>query len=236
MSDDIERTLRRATAWRDEDLDAPQVRSALAGMRESVKAGRFAELPVRRRRRRLRQRLTAIIAGVIAVPTIALATPAAADWISLRTGRFDVAPGEPETAADEYWRINSPEAAAELRAYAREYGMAPGYTIEPLVEIAAGQEAQMAARGFRGWVIFWSECSWTLTAAEARERDDRATQRAAGQALRVLADRQDELFSPEESNAAEYGRMLASDIESGRFEHIGDWNRNSCAGIEKTDR
>jgi len=236
MTDDVERSLRQATAWRDEDLDAPQVQAALAGMRESIKAGRFADLPVRRQRQRLRRRLTAAVAGVIAVPTIVLATPAAADWIGLHTGRYDVAPGEPETAEDEYWRINSPEAADKLRAFAGEYGMAPGYSIEPLVKIAAKDNAQMAARGFRGWVIHWSECSWTLTAVDARERDDRPTQLAAGQALRGLADRLDELFTPDESNSAEYARLLATDAETGSSEQIIDWNKNSCDGIEKAGR
>lgn len=237
MTDDLDRSLRRATVWRDEDLDTPQVREALTAMRDSIKAEPAADLAPKRDRTRRRRRWAAAIAAAITVPGIALGTPAAADWISLHTGRYSNAPGEVRTADDEYWRINSPEAADKLRAYAREYGMAPGYSIEPLVKIAAeSPDAQMPARGFRGWVAGWSECSWTLTAADARDRGDRRTQVAAGKALRELATVYDGLYRPDESNAAEYARLLATDVETGRSEHLDGYNENTCREIEKTRR
>ena len=61
---------------------------------------------------------------MIAGSGFALATPAAADWIRLRTGTYDVATGQPKRPDREMWRQRSPETAEKLRAYAREYGSA----------------------------------------------------------------------------------------------------------------
>ncbi len=235
MAAELEEVLYRAKPCRDSDLDTPKINNALVALRQSIKTRPAPTTSTLRRfapgRKRRTRRIAALVAAAIAVPAIALATPAAADWISLHTGTYDVSVGEPRTADREMWRHNSPEAAEKLRAYAREYGLAPGYSIEPMVQRYANDNAEMLALGFRTSVLSWSLCTWTQTWVDADRVGDAATRRTAVTQIRRNADLEEALgLFPERVPAI---RELAVAAESGRGSEVAAWDAEDCQRVQR---
>ncbi len=235
MIADLDEALYRAKPCRDSDLDTPEINNALAALRPSIKITPAPAPSTLRRftpgRRRRTRRIVAAVTAAIAVPAIALATPAAADWVSMRTGTYDVSVGEPRTPEREMWRFNSPETAQVLRAYAAEYGLAPGYSIEPMVNYYAGQNSEMFAVGFRSAVIVWSVCTWNLTWLDADRAGDAATQRIAVTRIRRNADREESLGYFADQVAAI--RQVADAAEAGRESALVAWQAENCHRVQR---
>lgn len=235
MAAELDEVLYRAKPCSDSDLDTPEIDNALAALRRSIKTAPAPATSTLRRfapgRKRRTRRIATMVAAAIAVPAIALATPAAAEWISLRTGTYDVSVGEPRTPDREMWRHNSPEAAEKLRAYAREYGLAPGYSIEPMVKRYASDNAEKLALGFRTSVLSWSLCTWTLTWVDADRDGNVATQRTAVTQIRRNADLEESLgLFPERVPAI---RNLAVAAESGRASEVAAWDSEDCERVQR---
>lgn len=68
----------------------------------------------------------------------ASAAPAFSNWVELRTGKYDTgvkSERNPKSPEAELWRMDSPDLAPQLRTWVQDYPLAPGYTLDPLINL-----------------------------------------------------------------------------------------------------
>ena len=85
--------------------------------------------------------------------------------------------------------MDSPEAAAALKEFTKDYPLAPGYRTKPMVEQFMQKNAQMPETAVRQYVWHWSRCTWEQTWLDARAENGRKAETAAASMLASFPDR-----------------------------------------------
>lgn len=120
----------------DDSLDTIQLSNSMDALWVSAKAENPAPAAVPARGSKVRRRVTGVVATLVVAGIGAGGAPAFADWVALHTGRYDTgspANPEPKTPEREMWRMDSPELAPHLRTWEKQYPLAPGYSLAPLI-------------------------------------------------------------------------------------------------------
>lgn len=180
ITDPLDRLLE--TTASSADIAAPSVAldTALEDMAVQIKRTPYP------RRRRHQALVAAAISG-----SLVLATPAAANWVSARTGWFG-SPGMTENDTSELLRPDSPEIAAIVENHGRDYPLPPGGSYAGVVERLRRHTRERGPEltqdtGVRAMVAWESVCQWEglwLSADNAGETDRR---RNAGVVLEEAA-------------------------------------------------
>jgi hypothetical protein len=207
------------------DITAPSVAlsTALEDMAVQIKRTPY---PWRRRRRRVL--VAAAISG-----SLVLAAPAAAGWVSARTGWFG-SPGMTENDASEFLRQDSPEMAAIVENHGRDYPLPPGGSYAGVVERLRRDNGERGPgliqdTGVRAMVAWESVCQWEglwLSADSAGETDRR---REAGIVLEEAATWP--IFAQVDGGGVvELRRRVGADAAEGRRAAVEQDFRANCAG------
>ena len=208
MTEPLDELLRRNARVQDQELRATGLVDSMdaAWLEARAEAGAGAPAVPRRSHRRGR---VAAAAALVVVAVGAGGAPAFADWVGLHTGSYDTGPKRehnPSTPDRELWRMSSPELAPHLQAWERDYPLAPGHSLDPLIDdYSRAENSQMTAAGFRDSVFFYSECTWVDYWVTA-DRAGRTTARR--EATQGLADTVAKLDSPARINLDQPGRMF----------------------------
>jgi hypothetical protein len=168
ITDPLDRLLEARASFTDMAPPSAALDSALEDMAVQIK-----RTPYRRRRHR------ALVAAAIS-GSLVLAAPAAANWVSARTGWFG-SPGMTENDTSEYLRQDSPEMAAIVESHGRDYPLPPGGSYAGVVErlraSTGGRGPELIQdTGVRTMVAQESVCQWQalwLSADDAGETDRR---------------------------------------------------------------
>lgn len=143
-TDPLDRLL--ATAARSAPTPSPDLDEAFEAL-----AARIMSKP-----RHLRRR--ALAAAAVAL-SLAVTAPAAAAWISARTGWFGQA-GMTENDTSEWLRRESPEMATIVASYGRDYPLPPGGSYDRVVAQLAAQPGLIQETGVQAAVAWAAMCQW----------------------------------------------------------------------------
>lgn len=116
--------------------------------------------------------------------SVALAAPAAASWVGMRTGFFGSA-GMTENDGSEWLRKESPEMAAVVDLQGRDYPLPPGGTYAGVVERLGRDAGLIQESGVRAMVAWESVCQWERLWLSTDDNDHAGVR---GQAAAVLHD------------------------------------------------
>jgi hypothetical protein len=184
---DLDRLLGVAQLATDQQLGEPRVRAAVAAVAEEAACVgtlvRGVQVAQARRNRRTRR---AVLAGAVASAVVlAGGGAAAAGWVDLHTGFFG-SPRDTEGDTSEYLDTRSPEIPGLLRDYAKQTPLAPGATLDPLMESIAANPGLQQEAGLRGSVALFSACTWEIHWLAAFRSGDKAAQEQALVVLRQI--------------------------------------------------
>ncbi|SHN47218.1 hypothetical protein [Cryptosporangium aurantiacum] len=196
--DELDALLAARTGPSTADLDTPEINAALDALGERIVAGKTAGPSLRPRRRRA----VIVAASAALAAALAVGVPAAADWIDLRTGQFGP-PGTTEQDTSEYLRADSPEMAALVEEYGRDYPLPPGGDWSERLQVirsyaGPGESGLIQETGVRLELAMESACQWQGYWLEGHDRGDAAQMAQAQRTLddipdwRVLRERSDD--------------------------------------------
>ena len=187
MRDSLEELLARGATLQDESLHSPELTKSMDAVWLAARSEAGLGPGPDRQRSKIRRRVTAAVVGLMALGAGVSGGPAFADWVGLHTGNYDTGPllhRSPKTPDREYWRMDSPELVPHLRAWEQDYPLAPGYSLDPLIDnYAQREDTQMEAAGFRTDVFLYSECTWIDVWVKADRTGDTAARNEATQGL-----------------------------------------------------
>ena len=178
MPDPLDQLIADAQPVRDADLDGragQELQDLSLRFLRGAQSKESADRPRRRRRVWVGVGATVLLTG--------LAGPAAAQWVALHTGVND------SMTHSEEWRMDSPEAPAALKAFTKDYPLAPGYRPKPMIEQFMQKNAQMPETAVRQYVWQWSRCTWEQTWLDARAKNDQKAETAAATVLASFPNR-----------------------------------------------
>lgn len=184
MTDPLDDLLRSEARVADGDLRSPRVLDGMDALWLEAKGEeKAASSAVPSRRSKVRRRVTGAVAALVVVGLGVGVAPAFADWVSLRTGTYDTgsqSDPQPTSSEREWLRLDSAELGPQLRAWESDYPLAPGYSLDPLVDGYAGVERSQATAGMmHDDVFFFSECTWVDYWLTADRAGDAAAKREA---------------------------------------------------------
>lgn len=213
MSDPLDDLLRADARVLDEDLRSPGSDDGMDALWLEAKAAAAApttEVP--RRGAKVRRRVTGAVAGLVVVGLGAGAAPAFADWVGLHTGEYDTGPRsapQPKTADREMLRLNSPELARQLQAWEQTYPLAPGYSLDPLLDGYANvKRSEATAAMAHDDVFFFSQCTWVDYWLTADRDGDTAAKRAATNGLAGTVAKLDSVLTLDKPGRAYEGELV----------------------------
>lgn len=187
MSDPLDDLLRGNARVTDDDLYSSPLVADMDALWLEAKVDANTPTAVRRRSTKLRRRITGAVAALVVVGVGAGGVPAFADWVSLHTSTYDTglqSDPQPKAPDREWLRLDSPELAPQLRAWEQDYPLAPGYSLDPLIEPYAKIERSEATAGMmHDDVFFFSKCTWVDYWLTADRSGDAAGRKEATEGL-----------------------------------------------------
>src|SRR5262245_57154571 len=178
----LEDQIRRADPAGAYDLLDASVEAALADVaRAPMPAPQARKARALLRRRRL-------IALVATAAVLAAASAAGASWLGAHTGIFGE-PGMTENDTSEFLRIGSPEMAAIVRDYGRDYPRPPGGSYDPAIAQLVHGDGLIQATGVRSLVAMASACQWEREWLRAHVASDPGRARRAEAVLSRVPER-----------------------------------------------
>lgn len=211
MAEPLEDLLRSSARVTDDSLQTMQLADSMDALWVSAKAETSAPVIVPVRRSKVRRRVTAVVAALVVAGIGVGGAPAFADWVALHTGRYDTgspADPEPKTPEREMWRMDSAEMVPHLRTWERQYPLAPGYSLAPLInDYSDAKNSQSTAGMVQDTVFFYSQCTWVHYWVTADRSGDTAAKKDATRGLVSTVAQVDSLHTLDEP-----GRALETDL------------------------
>jgi hypothetical protein len=220
ITDPLDRLL-EATATASGVSPSAELDAALEDMAGQIKRNSQA---------RSRRRRTVVVAAIAG--SIALATPAAAGWVSARTGWFG-SPGITENDTSEFLRQGSPEMAAIVENHGRDYPLPPGGSyagvVERLRRNTVDRPEVIQNTGVRALVAKESVCQWEALWLSADNVGDAERRTKAGVVLEEAAGWP--IFSQVDGGGVvELRREVGSAAAAGTRAPVEQDFRINCAG------
>lgn len=219
ITDPLDRLLAATAASAEPAAPRAELDTALDDLAVQVKRA-----PLRRRPRR-----RAVVAAAIA-GSMALTAPAAAGWVSARTGLFG-SPRMTENDTSEWLRQDSPEMAAIVERHGRDYPLPPGGTYAGVVERLRGNTGGRGPElvqdtGVRAMVAWESVCQWEGLWLAADDAGDIARRRQAADVVEDAAAWP--IFT--HATTGEWRRTVGSAAAAGTRAPVEQDFRANCAG------
>jgi hypothetical protein len=222
IANPLDALLAEAATARERPAPSTELNAALDDL-----AVRIKRVPLQRRPGR-QVLVAAAIAG-----SVALGTPAAAGWVSARTGWFGSS-GMTESDSSEWLRADSPEMPGIVEDHGRAYPLPPGGSYAGVVERLRGGAgrtgpALVQDTGVRALVAWESVCQWEAVWLAADEAGDADRRR---QAATILDDSAGwPIFSQVDGGGVlEWRRMVGSSAAEGTRAPVEQDFRANCAG------